>query len=198
MQQHLRVVDYAAKTDHLRRMIENTKRDFKTSIKKSWGWREAIVVLIGLLSYASVCIQLLWHIFGIVLEDSSDWLLLNSYTTDSVQSCILSFSKTWTVHGECYKMSGHLTKYALYMACSSIFWNHKLLQKVRRPGGRLVRWDEHFRLQIITITMRTVAWWYLHDKNSIPVTTLAFKGAHIFMLVLLSVVCYSFLELTRC
>lgn len=179
-------------------MIENTKRDFKPAIRKGWGLRETIVVLIGVLSYVSIFIQLLWHMFGIALEDSSDWSLQYNYTTNLVQSCTSCLLKTWTVHYECYKMSANLTKYALFMACCSIFWNRKLLQKIRRPGGRLVRWDEHFRLQIITIIMRTIAWWYLYDTSSISFARLAFKGAHIFMIVLISVVYNFLLESMRC
>ena len=183
-------MDYAAKTDHLRRMIANTKMGSIYSARTGWGWREVVVVLMGFLCCASVCIQGIWHMLGVAFETSSKWLSRHEDIEVSSQFCLSSVLKPEQAHHECYALFARLTRYALYMACISVFWHRKLFQKLKTPGGRIKYWGEHLRLQLFTLFVRAVAWWYLHDIYYISVTNAAFRAVHIFMLLFLIMVCH--------
>ena len=148
------------------------------------------MVLMGVLCCASITIQLIWHIFGVMLQDSSGWLLQQDDFKISLHSCFLRIIKLRVAHHGCYTILARYTKYALFMACVSVFWNRRLLQKLKTPGGRIQKWGEHLRLQLLTLFVRVFAWWYLHDSNHILITDVAFRGAHFFMLVFLMVVCH--------
>ncbi|KAK5015655.1 hypothetical protein LTR16_003558, partial [Cryomyces antarcticus] len=61
----IKAASYAAKTDHLRRMLDKT-RNGGTESRDNSDWKRAGIMLSGWGWWSSILIQLVWHVFGVL------------------------------------------------------------------------------------------------------------------------------------
>ncbi|OCK81750.1 hypothetical protein K432DRAFT_350468 [Lepidopterella palustris CBS 459.81] len=185
VQNRLRAAGYAAKTDHLRRMMEKTRHGPVYPAGSSWGWRNLIVFLGGGTYLWSILLGLLWHIFGALMrqEDGTSAVGVLGFRV-----CLEQAAKEHSVEPKCFVFVIPMAQYALVLGVLSFWWNYKLQDKVRGSGGRMVGLWSYLRLQILVLAVRAASLWYLQNVLPIKNALEIFRAAHSFMIVFILLV----------
>ncbi len=178
----IRASGYLAKTDHLRRMMEKTRGGGIPYNFGSWGWRDAVLLVGALAWWASLAGQILWNIMGATVSlEGSDGLRAEG-TAGNIRSCLDQFLQQRATDKSCVSETATIARLSIFLGMVSIWWNNRLFEKVRGTGGRMVGLSEYYKLQIVMLVTRVVAWWAVHNAGSINMSPVALKGAHGFML----------------
>ncbi|KAF2461699.1 Ima1 N-terminal domain-containing protein [Lineolata rhizophorae] len=175
---------YFAKTDHLRRMMERSKRGvmpkaWERSDLWEWGWKAAVVILGGVMWWASLVMQALGNLAGMLLragdgdglvpDDGAD---TKSFTTGSscgtgtfglakcAISCGFQAAHSGSVESSCYSAALALQYFALILGILAIWWNVRLWEKLMPRGrsGRLGGLKNFFTLQLAILGARAGFW----------------------------------------
>lgn len=186
--ERIRATGYAAKTDHLRRMMERTReiRDQKSS--GSWDWTN-IPVMVGWLSWwSSLALQVVWNIIGAMVGTDDEDGLRAEATGATLPRCLRQYTQVRVVTSECATLAAPMAGLALSLGIVSIWWNNRLEEKWRRPGCRLVGLKDYYKLQLIVLMVRIGAWVSLKDGYDTDLSISALKAAHLFMLAFIAIV----------
>lgn len=204
----IRQAGYEAKADHLRRMMDWSKTGRAARKARNRNWRSLLVFAGAVCYWGSIAGQLAWNLMGAldgerVVVDEQHWLSISSLV-----SCTKQAIKTRQVGSHC---SSGLTPYAgiaLVLGILSLWWNPRLRMKVEGRTGRFVGLGEYYKVQLIVMVMRFVAWAVLKDplmsgmQPTLPPTLHAFMMAFtilvsccsfqsLFVLLTTSLVCHS-------
>jgi hypothetical protein len=156
---------YVAKADHLRRMMERSRTGRAARKARNRNWRSLLVSAGAVGYWGSVAGQLSWNLMGAMKSKgavSDQWEPASS----SLLSCIRQAIETQRVETQC---SSDLVPYAglaLALSIITLWWNPKLRLKVEGRNGRFVGLGEYYKLQLILIVMRFVAWALLKDPDA--------------------------------
>ncbi|KAI9801295.1 MAG: hypothetical protein M1833_002865 [Piccolia ochrophora] len=187
VQERIKAAGYVAKTDHLRRMMERTRspQGLRQRRGPTWGGREYVVFVGGLCWFASLAGQVAWNLFGALAQHESDGLREDS-SSESVISCLEQLILERRTPSTCASQTSVLAGWTLVLALVSIWWNNKLMLKVRGSGGRMVHLNDFYKLQVMVMIAKSLAWWTLRDSSKFGLDPAAEKGVHIFMLMFTS------------
>jgi len=197
VRERLRVTGYAAKTDHLRRMIEQTRNGQGRRLR-GWGWQDNVVVLAGLCWWASLMMQLVWHTLSATL--GAQWAddLYGLHPITALPECVRRAFAREPVEPACTSLldafttlCGIFAGYCLILGWLSIWWNPQLQRKLRGNVGRMVGLTEYYKLQAIFLLVRCAVWWFLANRPSPSIDPRTAKAAHAFMVVFTTVVCFT-------
>ncbi|KAI9758824.1 MAG: hypothetical protein M1835_000527, partial [Candelina submexicana] len=178
----IRASGYLAKTDHLRRMMEKTRGSTSRFDLSRWGWRDAVVLVGALAWWASSVGQVLWNVMGATIRlDDTDGLHAED-TEVKIRACLDQLLQRLATEKSCVSEITPVARICLLLGMVSIWWNNRLSEKVRGTGGRMVGLSEYYKLQIVVLATRVVAWWALQNAGRIGMSPVALKGAHGFML----------------
>ncbi|KAI9829068.1 MAG: hypothetical protein M1832_000091 [Thelocarpon impressellum] len=178
VRERIRAAGYVAKTDHLRRMMERSRRPGSGRGGGVWGWREAVVVLGSLAWWWSLLSQMSWNLLGAVASAPTG-LAIDGSTMflECLSRCVLRRE----VEADCAVEAHDVALTGLLLGVAGVWWNNRLMEKVRGSGGRMVGLSEFYKLQAVALVTRVLAW-YLLREGSLELGPEARKGAHSFML----------------
>jgi hypothetical protein len=153
VRERLTRANYDARADHVRRMLERSRR---RRVGSRWGWRRVVVNLAGMLYLLSLAVQLLWHLAG-------------AQSTDVLGTCLQRPVPTTCVKG--------MEKYvgaSLVVGLLTSWWNPKWDWKLREEG-RLVGLSLFYRAQVILLSLRFAAWTFAwtHRTHAVSLLTIA-------------------------
>ncbi|KAL9078077.1 MAG: hypothetical protein Q9157_003016 [Trypethelium eluteriae] len=173
------------------------------------NWRSIVIFIAGLLWWISILGQLVWHVTEVSLE-SFDYRSNrhNIYTQNFVGQCIreliihdlanifnlirISDSKsTSVINPYCGLVLNVVAKWSLKLGLLSFWWNNCLRAKiVDRRVGRMKGLGEYYQMQLLVSLVRWWALQYLDHPKSIGLTSKAFRGGHVVMLILFAFTTY--------
>ncbi|PGH04102.1 hypothetical protein AJ79_07202 [Helicocarpus griseus UAMH5409] len=174
---------YAAKSDHLRRMMEKSRGGRSNRRARSWGWRSMLVSTGAVSFWASVAGQLTWNLMGALAAGNTVENIEADLSLSSVPFC---FNRIWERQPVFDGCSLVLTPYAglaLFLGILSIWWNPMLRHKVEGRGGRLTGMSEYYKVQIIVLVVRFVAWACLQDPSITGLNPRLAPAIHAFMAI---------------
>lgn len=181
VQERLRSTAYVAQTDHLRRLMDQTRGATPGRSWRDCGWRGAAVFMGGIAWWASLLGQVLWDAFSIMAAmtdlQPAELFLDYPYLRHLQHYIQLMLADE---HGQ--RGIDVIIEAALGLGWASSWWNTRLMGKLRRSGLRLTGLNEYYKLQVLVLAVRTAAWWVLRENSNIPLLVAQKRGAHAFML----------------
>ena len=180
VEQRIRDTGYAAKTDHLRRMMDRTRRGQHGN---SWDWKQLLVTLGLFLWFASLAGQVTWHAMGALTITQEPDKLQDEDPAASPGSCFQQSLQLQHVDPSCARVYHPFAGLALAISVLCIAWNPKLGEKLRRKEGRIVGLTEYYKLQILLLAIKFIAWLVLSSCSSFYLEPQTMKAAHAIMIV---------------
>ncbi|KAI9828561.1 MAG: hypothetical protein M1819_006553 [Sarea resinae] len=186
VRERIRATGYAAKTDHLRRMIDRTRAAEGRRTSRDWDWR-ALVVLLGAVGWwSSLAGQLVWNIIGATRRIEVEDGLRADDEPLPLGACVRQLVRFRETEQGCVTSGFSIARTALLLGLLSFWWNNSLEEKVRGTGGRMMRLSEYYKLQGVVMAVRVLGWWALQNSATIGLSATAVKAAHLFMLAFVS------------
>jgi len=186
--ERIRAAGYAAKTDHLRRMMEKTREIKEQKGPGGWGWRKLVLMAGWLGWWSSLTGQAVWNIMGAMVNPDHEDGLRAEETGATLSTCLQQYTQVRVVTSECASLAAPLAGLALILGVVSIWWNNRLSEKWRLPGCRLVGLKEYYKLQLVVLMARIGAWVFLKDDYDAGLSLPALRAAHLFMLAFIGIV----------
>lgn len=189
----IRVTGYAAKTDHLRRLMEQTRG---SGIKRSvWGWKHAVAAVGEILWYMGLLGSFSWHLMKAVRTGEEVHGLRHTVSSLSLFQCLQREPIALDTAPDCGQVYNTAAGFALCLSLCSIWWNPRINERLGRNGGRIIGLGEYYKQQVIFLAVRFAAWAVLGITPSFDFDTRTAKAVHSFMLIftVLVMFCY-FLE----
>ncbi|KAL9621069.1 MAG: hypothetical protein Q9160_004454 [Pyrenula sp. 1 TL-2023] len=167
---------YAAKTDHLRRLMDRSRSH---NVAKAAGWKNFIVALGQLAYYTSLLGQVAWSLPNTILRDENKSTLesLDGNSPASIRECIGNALYQRSLSTECSKQTASLGGISLVLGLLSIWWNPGWRLKLEGRRGSLRGLKDFYQLQVGSLLFRYLAWVWLQDPQTSglpPSTTRAF------------------------
>ena len=178
VQERIRAAGYAAKTDHLRRMMDRT-RGYGIQYRNA-GWKSPLVTLGGVGWFLSLAGQILWD--GLSLFESTEERpgLRDAQARASGSMCLQQVMKGSIPIADCTELLCSAVGLALVLGVLSSWWNPVLQETSKRKGGRAVGTTEFYQLQVMFLAIRCLTWWYIPGSDlNLHMT----KAAHLSLLV---------------
>ena len=179
VKERIRVTGYAAKTDHLRRMMDKTRGSQR--IRYDWNWRYLVVYAGGVGWWSAVAGQILWNTFGALATVDSG--LGEENTPASVKTCIQQAFRDGLRGIDCTELAQPLAVWALVLGLFSSWWNPCLLKKLHGRVGHMVGLTEFYKLQAIITVCRLLTWYAMSNSNHTSFDASTTKMIHATMLV---------------
>lgn len=145
VQAQLQRANYAAKSDHLQRMM---KRSRYTRASPSQYLRRCLISAAGVGQVMSLLTQLYWH--ALSSQANSDHIILGI----TPQQCFTQYP----VPAQCTEYASTWLSYSLAVALICIWWNPKWQHRLAGREGRLVGLSRYYKLQLAILVLRFVAW----------------------------------------
>ncbi|KAF2399071.1 hypothetical protein EJ06DRAFT_69232 [Trichodelitschia bisporula] len=177
----LRATVYAAKTDHLRRMMDKTKRGGLAGNKGTFRWKDVGLSLGGLGWSLSVLVQLVYNALGMLtpelelVEDSGrKWRGVSH-----VASCTVHSFQAGVVRESCFDAVRSFAVLAVALSSVTCWWNPQLRKRLHQ-GGQLHGQLEHMLMQWVVLVTRIGAGWGESRADKLPFD---YRAVHAFMFI---------------
>ncbi|KAI9815087.1 MAG: hypothetical protein M1827_002930 [Pycnora praestabilis] len=161
----IRQTGYAAKTDHLRRMMERTRGTSGNYGLSGWAWRDAVVLFGAVGWWGSLAGQTLWDLFG-ALERMEHDGLRDDQSSTTLRMCIDHCLSGSTLDEGCAASAQPLAGLALLLGIVSFWWNNRLREKVQGSGGRLIGLTEYYKTQFVVLVSTIISLWMVKIDHS--------------------------------
>ena len=71
---------------------------------------------------------------------------------------------------------------------ATVWWNNQLMRKLRTSGCRMVGLNEFYKLQFVTLALRTAVFWVLRHESLFELDQVTMQAGHAFMLLFILLV----------
>ncbi|WEW55425.1 hypothetical protein PRK78_000856 [Emydomyces testavorans] len=181
--ERIRQAGYAAKADHLRRMMEQSRGGRAVRSKRKWMWRRVFVSTGAVAFWTSVAGQISWNLVGFVVDiaplaENQRHIQLSK---SLLRSCWDQGVKYGRIPSECALALQPYTGLSLVLGVISLWWNPKLRYKVDGRCGGISGVREYYRIQLITLVVRFIAWTVLQDSSITGLNPRLSPAIHAFM-----------------
>ncbi|KAL8899100.1 MAG: hypothetical protein Q9207_006370, partial [Kuettlingeria erythrocarpa] len=182
VEDRIRSTGYAAKTDHLRRMMNRTRGAGVTY--KSWSWKR-LGALMGAFGWSVGLLgQLLWHALGALPGGLTEDGLIDDDGPQSIPACLRYTVSSLQLNQSCNDLWQPWLAYALGFSLLCFWWNPRMQYKLRGGQGRIVGHVEYYKLQLIALATRYLSWKLMAKNSAILTDPQAVRALHAFTLVL--------------
>ena len=179
MRARIQETGYAAKTDHLRRMMEQTRGT--GTRRQGWGWKSTAVSVGSAAWYLGLFGQFSWHCVNILKVDEDSDGLYEAVISPSLSKCLRQDVQNPSIAPACAYVYSSAVGFALCLGLLSIWWNPRLKQQLEPKRGRIIGMGEYYKFQVIFLAVRFTVWSALSKTLTFDIQTA--KGIHAFMLV---------------
>ncbi|KAF1849889.1 uncharacterized protein K460DRAFT_326198 [Cucurbitaria berberidis CBS 394.84] len=182
VQDQIRNAGYAAKADHLRRIMEKSEEKRRTVQTSRQTWTLRIISLAKWTYILSTSFGVLWHAFGLIMApDEGIW-------ADRRFSWDICLSQAIFVHSvdENCVLSPYMVKllhYVLTADLLTIWWNPKLKVKTNSLTGRMRGLKSLWSIRVAVLLLRLTSLHYWKRAAIDHDTLRSFQNTHLFMLI---------------
>ena len=176
VRERLRATGYAAKTDHLRRMIERTRGGSRPT--KTSGWKGLAVFCGGTAWVLSVAGQVAWDGLALLSYNVDNGELLDESAASTRSECLHQVMRGLTTPKSCTALLEPVARIALLLAVLSLWWNPCLQERLTKIGGKIVGASEYYKLQAMLLVARCVAWVYISEAPAQQLNDQTTKAIH--------------------
>ncbi|KAF1928558.1 uncharacterized protein M421DRAFT_420445 [Didymella exigua CBS 183.55] len=188
VQDQIRAAGYAAKADHLRRMMDRSREHSRTAHTSRQAWTLRAIALAKCVYIGSVLVGLLWHAMGLTMasydridmDEDVSWrtCLAQAFSVHRAsQSCVMSAYGLDVLQG------------SLVADWLTVWWNPKLASKTNTIAGRMRGLKALWSIRTLVLLLRTAT--FVHWKLA-PVHSWTVRVFHNTNLVLLVAMTLSF------
>ncbi|KAL8770351.1 MAG: hypothetical protein Q9209_003987 [Squamulea sp. 1 TL-2023] len=178
----IRLTGYAAKTDHLRRMMDRTRG--KGDNRKSWTWKNLGVLLGGIGWSVSLLGHLALHIFRGLSTTEGEHGLSDPDNTKSVLTCFVRGLFTLRHPPSCSPYLNTFVGYSFGLGLLCCWWNPRMHFKLQGGYGRVVGRADYYKLQLVALAIRFVTWKLAATDPTFAMEPRTTKAIHALGLVL--------------
>ena len=183
VQERIKAAGYAAKTDHLRRMMDRTRGH---GIEYGNGtWISPLVTLGGVGWFLSQAGQFLWSGLSLLESTEGHHGLRDEQNYAAASVCLQRVMRGLGSVSDCTEVLYSAAGLALLFGILTSWWNPVLRETSERRNVRAVGTAEFYQLQCMLFIMRCAIWWYLPSYDLSPHQI---RAAHMFLLVFLTIV----------
>ena len=175
VQQRIQQAGYAAKADHLRRVMERAKHSRASA--ESWVWRWRAAALGWLLQSAAFCGHLAFHGLGVLAVEEPG--LRDDTAPPSLRTCFEMGFHHRNVPPGCVDSARPLLSWATMLALLTIWWNPIM---GRKAMVRVRGLEEFYKLQCILLLARLVSWYLFREDSEHDFDVKTAKAIHGVML----------------
>lgn len=182
VEDRIRSTGYAAKTDHLRRMMNRTRGAGVTYT--SWS-RKRLGALMGAFGWSVGLLgQLSWHALGTLPKGLTEDGLIDDEGPQSIPACLGYTASSLQSNQFCNDLWQPWLAYALGFSLLCFWWNPRMQYKLKGGQGRIVGHVEYYKLQLIALATRYLSWKLTAKDSAILTDPQAVRALHAFTLVL--------------
>ena len=176
VRERIRATGYAAKTDHLRRLMERTRGGIIP--RGESGWKILLVSIGGMAWGLSLVGQLAWDGLSLLSLEQDNGGLIDEDASVSSLGCLRQAVRESAVSPDCTTLADSWARFALLLGVLSFWWNPRLRERLVRFGGRFYGLQEYYKLQAISLFARFLAWTYVAGLSSSESGLQRTKGIH--------------------
>ena len=185
VQDQIRNAGYAARADHLRRIMEmsNNKRRTVQTSRLTWSlrfiwaaqWTYIITTFVGML----------WHAFGLIMAPNEGFLDDETFRWDV---CVSQAIHMRSVSESCVLSPGitKLLEYTLIADLLTLWWNPKLEVMANSLTGRTHGLKSLLSIRVAVLSLRFASLHYWKRAAIESETLKSFQNTHLFMLIALA------------
>ena len=150
----MNAVSQEVRQNHLSQCLQWTKE--KMGRKEPFRWMTVPHFVGGAMWILSLAIQLLWHLFYATRasEILDKDVLIDIDERPSSFRCATNAS----TNERCLDLYAQAVLYSLYAAVACCWWNPKMGRKPVRARNKLLGLFQYYRLQFVSLTLRTLVW----------------------------------------
>ncbi|CRL27171.1 Protein of unknown function DUF2349 [Penicillium camemberti] len=186
----IRRAGYEAKSDHLRRMMDQSRANRESRQARNRSWR-SLLLLVGALAYwASIAGQLAWNLISVAtlyqIAPNFDYLPDSEQppaTPNSITSCVNQSIRLQRIPSECSPDLAPTAGLALIAGALSLWWNPKLRMKIDGMPGKFRGLAEYYQAQLIVMVVRCVFWAVVKDPSTSGLEPKLIPAFHALMMV---------------
>lgn len=184
VQEQIRNAGYAAKADHLRRIMDKSERRRTTAQTSRQAWTLRVISLAKWIYILSTLVGLLWHMLALIMAPDEHWM----GATFSWDICLSQVFLAHSVDEGCILSAhvGRLLQYAIAADLLTIWWNPKLRVKTNSLTGRMEGLASLWFVRIAVVALRFTSLYYWQRATIDQNTLKYFRWTHISMLGVLS------------
>lgn len=185
----IRITGYAAKTDHLRRMMERS-RESSSRVYHGWTWKRVALFIGAVGWYTSIAGQILWNLGGALTtegDERGDGLIDD--TSPSISTCLAQSWISGRVTSTCSQQFAALAGPALGLGFLSIWWNPRFKEKLERGSGRILGLTEYYKIQFIFLVLRFGSYLALTRSTVYDFDAGTRRAMHSFLIIFALIVC---------
>jgi hypothetical protein len=169
----IRRAGYEAKSDHLRRMMDQSRANRESRQARNRSWRSLLLYVGAFAYWASIAGQLAWNLISVATISQSPSNF--DYSTDaerppmapnSVVSCVSQSIRSQRIPSECSPDLAPTAGLALIAGALSLWWNPKLRMKIDGMPGKFGGLAEYYQAQLVVIVARCVFWAIVKDPSA--------------------------------
>lgn len=182
VQDRIRNAGYAARADHLRRIMEKSDQRRRTVQTSRQAWTLRIISLAKWMYIVSTLMGMLWHAFALFMTPNDGLWAEETFRWDT---CLSQAISVRLVDQSCV-LSPYITKllqYALIADLLTVWWNPKLKIKTNSLTGRMSGLKSLWSIRIAVLVLRFGSLLYWERATIDHGTLKAFQNTHLFMLV---------------
>jgi hypothetical protein len=161
----IRRAGYEAKSDHLRRMMDQSRANRELRQARNRNWRSLLVAFGSFAYWTSIAGQLAWDFISVVtLAQRSQGF--NDDPPNTWTSCVTNTIYMQRIPSDCSLDLAPEAGLALIAGALSLWWNPKLRLKIDGMPGKFRGLAEYYQTQLIVMVARCVFWAVLKDPSA--------------------------------
>ncbi|KAJ5774557.1 hypothetical protein N7457_009453 [Penicillium paradoxum] len=187
----IRRAGYEAKSDHLRRMMDQTRANRESRQARNRSWSSLFLYLGAFAYWASIAGQLSWDLISMATlaqssQNSSEDLPSAeqlSMASISAISCVNQSIYMRRIPKACSPDLVPTAGLALIAGAFSLWWNPKLRMKIDGMPGKFGGLTEYYEAQLIVMVVRCVFWAVLKDPSASRLDSKRLPAFHALMML---------------
>jgi len=184
VRERIRKSAYAAKSDILTKALSRP-----ATLWESRSNLTTPLYLVELVQWASLIIQMVWHLLGVVGILKTGHRLDNDHMTTTVPlfetaKCLLAITTGQQLTPNCFDALAQAVHFQIVIAAITCWYipTMRTRRKIKTP-----EWTMYYFTQVLSLCLRFTAWLAL-ERDSDGLSVIKYRGAHAFMLITLTLV----------
>jgi len=181
---------YAAKADHLRRMMDRTRHGYGPGTSSGVAY-SVLFRIAGVGWILSIVLQACWHAMAAMsvpqqwsLDEYKESLYAGAPTP---KECVHQAIYSRKMHKACVAPVTSWMPYIILLSLTTLWWNRHFLTICTRRSVQITGIRDYYILQVMTFVIRIVAWHFL--RPDLPyLSGDMLKAGHLFAIMLITLV----------